>query len=663
MNALLAALVNGAVASALVTAVVWLGLLAIPRRTLNAATRYVVWWAALAIAAVLPAWYLPHRMAPPHSQAVYRTPLAPSEVTRIEGPAPRAIGTPAQVPAPARGLRFPLAIPAGRWPPRIIGAWMLLTSVMLLRLAVSCLALARRKALAREAPPHLAARLETWLTQCGSARGRVRLAASPGIPTPVAAGLRRPAILLPPALLEQLEEGDLDRIGLHEAAHLARRDDYALILERLLEALFALHPVVRWIARRIDLEREIACDDFVVQATGSPRPYAACLTRVAELTGGVRSSRVAAAAADERSHLTRRVDMLLDKTRHTGTRLLKTRLAATVAALAALSFFAARTPGLIAFATPQPAAAAVAPVPGPRPPAPPPQPAHPAAKPAPAPSAPPEPPAADVAAPSPVGVTLAVEDPMHRFVTGLEKDNFRIFEDDVEQQIFRFSSDDVPVSVGLVLDASGSMRTKFQGVEQAVLQFLRTANPADELFVINFNQEAQLASGFTRSHEEIENRLAQIHPSGGTALWDAIFLAVEHLQEAHNPQQAILVITDTGGDNSSSHSYSDVENLLRRTKWPVYTIGIGGPDAESSPLSVLNKQIGGRPVVVESLDMLPAALARIGAEMRNQYMIEYTPRTARQVGRYYRLRIELAPPPGLPPLTVRHRSGYYAPEH
>src|SRR5215469_14000850 len=105
---------------------------------------------------------------------------------------------------------------------------------------------------------------------------------------PIVAGLRRPSILLPATLLGALGEDELDQIGIHEAAHIARCDDRALILQRVLEALLPLHPVVRWIARRIDLEREIACDDFVVRAFGNPRPYAACLTRVAELTNGIR---------------------------------------------------------------------------------------------------------------------------------------------------------------------------------------------------------------------------------------------------------------------------------------------------------------------------------------------------------------------------------------
>jgi uncharacterized protein (TIGR03435 family) len=146
-----------------------------------------------------------------------------------------------------------------------------------------------------------------------------------------------------------LDENALDQIGLHEAAHLARRDDYALAVQRILEALFAPHPVVRWIARRIDLEREIACDDFVLAAKGESKSYAWCLTRMAELTVGASPSPAAAAAT---SNLAKRVDILLDKTRHTGTRVLRARLAVVIAALGALAWAVGRSPDLLAFVTP-----------------------------------------------------------------------------------------------------------------------------------------------------------------------------------------------------------------------------------------------------------------------------------------------------------------------
>ncbi len=264
-----------------------------------------------------------------------------------------------------------------------------MTALLLLRLALSYLVLETRKRRARPAEG-----LERW---------PVRALISSDIASPMAAGLFRPAILLPERLMAELDDDELEQIRLHETAHLTRRDDIALLIERSIEALFALHPVVRWITRRMDLEREIACDDFVVEQTGQARPYASCLTHVVEIAGGVRSSLVAAAATEERSHLARRIEMLLDKTRHKGTRLLKIRFLLMAAVLLALAVVAVRTPGLIAFAAadsvydqdqvaPLPPLPPEAPVP-PEAPLPPPAPLPPVAPEPPAPPLPPAPPA------------------------------------------------------------------------------------------------------------------------------------------------------------------------------------------------------------------------------------------------------------------------------
>ena len=141
------------------------------------------------------------------------------------------------------------------------------------------------------------------------------------------AGPFRPCVLIPARLLSALDDAEMEQICVHEAAHLARYDDWSLLLQRMIEALFVFHPVARWISRQIDLEREIACDDFVISGTGRPRPYAACLAHVAELAVGHAGSPLAAAVVDESSHLGRRISMLLDKTRRMGTRILKLQLA------------------------------------------------------------------------------------------------------------------------------------------------------------------------------------------------------------------------------------------------------------------------------------------------------------------------------------------------
>lgn len=360
MNLILSALVNGAALSLALTAAVWLLLALIPRRVLNAATRYVLWWIVLAVTLLLPAIYLPlpqFHHAPPiakrstPSAAIHAT-LPPPEPSRPAFTIAPSAGFASAAPIhPSRAPIFPLRIDASRWPRWVLFAWLAVSAVLLLRLALSSILLHRIAARALDGPPSLRARARQALALCG-VRRPVRLARSDDIPIPAAVGPHRPAILIPSALLEELDGHELHQIVLHEAAHLARYDDYALLFQRILEALLALHPAVPCIARRIDFEREIACDDLVITATGQARSYASCLTRVVELSGGVRSSLAAASAIENASHLSRRVDMLLDKTRHTGTRLLKARLTAMAALVAAMALLATRAPGFVAFATP-----------------------------------------------------------------------------------------------------------------------------------------------------------------------------------------------------------------------------------------------------------------------------------------------------------------------
>ena len=355
MNRVLVAVINGGLLSAFVTTSCWLLLRAVPRRMLNAATRYVLWWAMLLMAAAMPAIYLfPSRSAPlPSRPAVSRTePTAQQSL-----PIPIRIVPPVTaepVPTPhieAPRLHFPIEIATTEWPRWILVGWLLTSMVLLIRVQASYFLLARASHRAWDAPAPLNARVARWMRTCGSSR-QVRLAESPEIAAPVAVGPRHPSILVPANMLDTLAEAELEQIGLHEAAHLARIDDYALIVQRIIESLFAFHPVIRWITRQIDLEREIACDDLVIAATGRAREYAACLTRVAELSGRRRPALAAAPAADDRSHLARRIDMLLDRTRHTGTRLLKARLSAMVAGAAILVWLGGRTPAVVAFATP-----------------------------------------------------------------------------------------------------------------------------------------------------------------------------------------------------------------------------------------------------------------------------------------------------------------------
>jgi Ca-activated chloride channel family protein len=709
MTAVLAALVNGAILSVPLTMVVWLALGVTPRRVLNAATRHVVWWATLAIAVTLPVVYLP--MSPFHSarQATSYRELARIEVAASEAAAPHEESektVEAALPADAPESRplFPVEVAAGPLPRWIVTAWMGTSLLMLFRLSASLVLLERRKARALDAPMNLAGHVEEWLIQCGSIRKRVRLAVSAEIKAPMVSGPYRPSILLPARLLDELGECELSQIGLHEAAHLARSDDYALICQRILEALFALHPVVRWIARRIDLEREIACDDFVVAATGCARPYAACLTRVVELTGGARASLVAVAAAEERSHLATRVEVLLDKSRHTGTHLLKARLAAVGVALAALVCMAARTPGLLAFVTPleqtiEQASAGIQASPQLVPAqalTPPPALSKPQAPlqapPQPIPAQPLTPPPAlskpQVSTATPqatrgadreldarlnmtlVLISVAVIDPLNRFVTGLDKNTFRLFEDGVEQKITQFGSEDAPLSIGLVFDTSGSMGNKLTKSREAVSQFFKTANPADEFFLLQFNDRPELVEDFTTNIENIQNRLTFTQSKGRTALLDAVYMALHKMKKAHNPRKALLIISD-GGDNSSRYTESEIKNLVREADVQIYAIGIFEPvssrgrtaEEMNGPglLIEIAEQTGGRHFALENLNELPDVAAKIGIELRNQYILGYSPSNKARDGKFRKVHVELEQPRGLPPLTAIFQVGYYAP--
>ena len=342
---------NGIIVSAVLALVVGITLRLLPARLLNAATRYAIWWIVLTITVALPlSCFRPARSIDvPPAAVAHATPLRMVPVTAPQLSAPdfKDAVTTLRPPDPALRLtrvNFPLTLPAGPWPGRIVTIWLVASFVMLIRLIWSAILLERRKARAEDAPTALTA-------QIGH---RVRVVVSREISIPLVAGPWRRCILFPARLLDELDEHELEQVGIHETAHLLRGDDYALLLQRILEALFALHPVVRWISRRIDLEREIACDDLVIAATGDPQPYAACLVRVVQLTGGVGARPLASSVADH-SHLARRVDLLLDNTRHSGTRLLGFRLAVATLALTAMSWGAVQIPGLVSFAaTPLP---------------------------------------------------------------------------------------------------------------------------------------------------------------------------------------------------------------------------------------------------------------------------------------------------------------------
>jgi len=266
-------------------------------------------------------------------------------------------------------------------------------------------------------------------------------------------------------------------------------------------------------------------------------------------------------------------------------------------------------------------------------------------------------------------VNLTVTDPLDRLVTGLEKEHFRIFEDGVEQEVLTLSSEDVPVSIGLVFDMSGSMSDKVEKAREAAVQFMRTANPQDQFFLVSFNDRAELTSGFTNSVDELQNRMMFTASRGSTALLDAVYLGLSQMRGAHNGKRALLIISD-GGDNHSRYNESDVKKYLKEADCQLYAIGIFDPigirsrTAEElegpSLLSEMTEMTGGRVFPVGNLGELPDIAAKIGMELRNQYVLGYKSSNVQHNGAYRKIRIKLRPPKGLPPLNVYAKTGYYA---
>jgi Ca-activated chloride channel family protein len=269
-----------------------------------------------------------------------------------------------------------------------------------------------------------------------------------------------------------------------------------------------------------------------------------------------------------------------------------------------------------------------------------------------------------------VQINVTVTDPLNRFVTGLEKEHFKLFEDKVEQSILQFSSEDAPLSIGLVFDTSGSMGPKLQKSRQAAAQFFKTANPEDEFFLIEFNDRPELIVPFTADTEEIQNRLTFAQSKGRTALLDGVYMAMNQMKKARNPRKAILIISD-GGDNNSRYTESEIKNTVREADVQIYGIGIfepmgargRTPEELSGPglLSEVAELTGGRSYNVENLNELADIAAKIGIELRNQYVLYYTSKNQTRDGKYRHVNVKLVQPRGLPPLKAFFRLGYYAP--
>lgn len=264
-------------------------------------------------------------------------------------------------------------------------------------------------------------------------------------------------------------------------------------------------------------------------------------------------------------------------------------------------------------------------------------------------------------------IPLTVTDPMGRLVTGLQKSNFYIYDNNRLQTITSFSTQDAPVSIGVILDMSGSMSDKILRARDAILEFMKTSNPQDEFFVIGFNNRPYLIEHFTSSAAKVEARLAVVHAAHRTALIDAIYYGLELMRKAKYPRKALLVVSD-GGDNDSRYTLGELRDVLRETDVQIYSLGIfdqyvSTPEEQMGPelLNQICKETGGRLFPVDDVSEMSDIAAKISAELRNEYVLGYTPTDAKHDGKWRKVKVKLDPPRGLPPLTVHARNGYYAP--
>ena len=263
-------------------------------------------------------------------------------------------------------------------------------------------------------------------------------------------------------------------------------------------------------------------------------------------------------------------------------------------------------------------------------------------------------------------VPVSVTDGKQRLVTGLDQSNFQVLEGKKVQEIRHFSNEDAPVSLGVIVDTSGSMKGKLERVREAVTQFCEMANVQDEFFMITFSDEPHMASDFTNAAQDIEKELLYINPKGRTALLDAIYMGVEKMRQARYSKKALLVISD-GGDNHSRYGEREVKSAVKESDVMIYAIGTFDryvPTQEEllgpGLLADVTQVTGGRAFTLEDPNEMPAVAHRIGTELRTQYVLGYRPEKAPHDGKWHKISVKLKLPGRLSFLRVHAKAGYYA---
>jgi Ca-activated chloride channel family protein len=264
-------------------------------------------------------------------------------------------------------------------------------------------------------------------------------------------------------------------------------------------------------------------------------------------------------------------------------------------------------------------------------------------------------------------VPVTITDGLDRPVLGLDQNNFQLYENKKPQAIKHFSSEDTPVSIGLIVDMSGSMANKMERTREAIHDFCEASNPQDEFLMVTFSDGPSLATDFTNNGAELENSLLTSQSKGRTALLDAIYMGLRKMKDARYPRRALLILSD-GGDNHSRYSERDVRNAVKEADVLLYAVGtydqyvntqeeLLGPEL----LRSITETTGGKAYTVTDVRVLPAVTKAIGTQLRHQYVLAYQPQSSPHNGKWYKINVKLRLPKSLHAfLHVTARPGYYA---
>lgn len=263
-------------------------------------------------------------------------------------------------------------------------------------------------------------------------------------------------------------------------------------------------------------------------------------------------------------------------------------------------------------------------------------------------------------------VPTTVNDDFNRPVTGLQKENFRVFDDKVEQTITSFSSDDEPIALGFIFDTSGSMASLLPQGRSAASQFLKMANPEDEFFLVEFDSRPRLTIPLSSDTSQIGLEVALTKSGGSTALIDGLFMGIHEIHKSKKAKKALVLISD-GGENNSRYSPGEIRNVIKESDVLIYTVAITGPFNPDSPagLDMMNgiAEMSGAHMFNAAGNALSDIAEKIGIELRNRYVIGYAPTDKKRDGRFHKIEVRVVPPRGLPKLRAHWRSGYYAPSN